>query len=175
MSIVLQGSTSGSVTLQEPAVAGTTVLDLPATSGTLDRTNRAGNVLQVVHGQLLSDRITVSSSSFVTVGNGVTITPSSTSSKILVKAQIGVNIKQELSIGRGGNTNITGVSHGLVTETDDNWTTQSLFYFDSPNSTSAQTYYVTARGYNGSTSTVYISDFSTGGPFAYMILMEIAA
>jgi hypothetical protein len=35
MSIVLQGSTSGSITLQEPAVAGTTVLDLPATSGTV--------------------------------------------------------------------------------------------------------------------------------------------
>ena len=35
MSIVLLGSTSGSITLQEPAVAGTTVLDLPATSGTL--------------------------------------------------------------------------------------------------------------------------------------------
>ena len=33
MSIVLVGSTSGSITLQEPAVAGTTVLDLPATSG----------------------------------------------------------------------------------------------------------------------------------------------
>ena len=35
MSLVLSGSTSGSVTLQEPAVAGTTVLDLPATSGTI--------------------------------------------------------------------------------------------------------------------------------------------
>lgn len=35
MSIVLVGSTSGSITLQEPAVAGTTVLDLPATSGTV--------------------------------------------------------------------------------------------------------------------------------------------
>jgi hypothetical protein len=35
MSIVLVGSTSGSITLQEPAVAGTTVLNLPATSGTL--------------------------------------------------------------------------------------------------------------------------------------------
>jgi len=33
MSIVLVGSTSGSITLQEPAVAGTTVLTLPATSG----------------------------------------------------------------------------------------------------------------------------------------------
>jgi hypothetical protein len=35
MSIVLLGSTSGSVTLQEPAVAGNTVIDLPATSGTM--------------------------------------------------------------------------------------------------------------------------------------------
>ena len=35
MSIVLQGSTSGSITLQEPAVAGNTVLSLPATSGTV--------------------------------------------------------------------------------------------------------------------------------------------
>jgi hypothetical protein len=34
MSIVLQGSTSGSVTLQEPAVAGTTTINLPASSGT---------------------------------------------------------------------------------------------------------------------------------------------
>lgn len=35
MSIVMVGSTSGSVTLQEPAIAGTTVLDLPAASGTV--------------------------------------------------------------------------------------------------------------------------------------------
>jgi hypothetical protein len=35
MSIVLVGSTSGSVTLQEPAVAGSTVLDLPAATGTV--------------------------------------------------------------------------------------------------------------------------------------------
>ena len=35
MSIVLVGSTSGSVTLQEPAVAGTTILTLPSTSGTI--------------------------------------------------------------------------------------------------------------------------------------------
>jgi hypothetical protein len=33
MSIVLVGSTSGSITLQEPAVAGTTVLSLPSTTG----------------------------------------------------------------------------------------------------------------------------------------------
>ena len=35
MSIVLLGSTSGSITLQEPAVAGTNTLSLPAVTGTL--------------------------------------------------------------------------------------------------------------------------------------------
>jgi hypothetical protein len=44
MSIVLQGSTSGSVTLQEPAIAGTTVIDLPATSGTMVVTGGAQTV-----------------------------------------------------------------------------------------------------------------------------------
>jgi hypothetical protein len=34
-SIVIAGDTSGSVTLQAPAVAGSTVLNLPATSGTI--------------------------------------------------------------------------------------------------------------------------------------------
>jgi len=42
MSIVLVGSTSGSITLQEPAIAGTTVLDLPATSGTMALTSNLG-------------------------------------------------------------------------------------------------------------------------------------
>lgn len=35
MSIVLQGSTSGSITLQEPAVAGSNTLNLPAVTGTV--------------------------------------------------------------------------------------------------------------------------------------------
>ena len=39
MSIVLQGSTSGSCTLQEQAVAGTTTLTLPTTSGTVALTS----------------------------------------------------------------------------------------------------------------------------------------
>jgi hypothetical protein len=34
-SVVISGDTSGSVTLQAPAIAGTTVLTLPATSGTV--------------------------------------------------------------------------------------------------------------------------------------------
>jgi hypothetical protein len=38
MSIVLQGSTSGSITLQEPAVAGSNTISLPASTGTVSLT-----------------------------------------------------------------------------------------------------------------------------------------
>lgn len=43
-SVVISGDTSGTVTLQAPAVAGTTTLTLPATSGTLVTSDASGNV-----------------------------------------------------------------------------------------------------------------------------------
>ena len=39
MSLILLGSTSGSVTLQEPAIAGSSVLSLPAATGTVALTS----------------------------------------------------------------------------------------------------------------------------------------
>ena len=44
----LNGSTSGYSQIAAPAVAGNQTFTLPGTGGTLDRLNRAGNVLQVV-------------------------------------------------------------------------------------------------------------------------------
>jgi len=55
MSIVLVGSTSGSVTLQEPAVAGSTILDLPATSGTLGFLNIPQNSQSTAYTLVLTD------------------------------------------------------------------------------------------------------------------------
>jgi len=48
MSIVMLGSTSGSCTLQEQAVAGTTVLTLPTTSGTVSLDGPAFSAYQSV-------------------------------------------------------------------------------------------------------------------------------
>ena len=45
MSIVLVGSTSGSITLQEPAVAGSTTINLPATTGTVVLQNGSNDLL----------------------------------------------------------------------------------------------------------------------------------
>ena len=45
MSLILQGSTSGSITLQEPAIAGSTTISLPATTGTVVLQNGSNNLL----------------------------------------------------------------------------------------------------------------------------------
>jgi len=51
----LTGSTSGYSQIDAPAVAGDQTFTLPGTGGTLDRLNRAGNVLQVVNATFLFD------------------------------------------------------------------------------------------------------------------------
>jgi hypothetical protein len=54
MSIVLVGGTSGSVTLQEPAVAGSTVLSLPATTGTVGLTlSQIGMKNRIINGAMV--------------------------------------------------------------------------------------------------------------------------
>jgi hypothetical protein len=55
MSVVLLGSTSGSCTLQEQAVAGTTVLTLPTTSGTvLTSTSPSSDLPSSINGPAFS-------------------------------------------------------------------------------------------------------------------------
>jgi hypothetical protein len=64
-SVVISGDTSGSVTLQAPAVAGTTVLTLPATSGTV--ITGAGGVTSVASGGTGAATLTANN---VILGNG---------------------------------------------------------------------------------------------------------
>jgi hypothetical protein len=104
MSIVLLGSTSGSCTLQEQAVAGTTVLTLPTTSGTVLTTASsvtaaqlpAGSILQVVQATKTDTWVSNSlGSQWNDIpgqgGSGtfqVQITPSSASSRILIVSHV---------------------------------------------------------------------------------------
>ena len=43
-SVVISGNTSGSITLDSPAVAGNTTISLPATSGTMALTSQLGGM-----------------------------------------------------------------------------------------------------------------------------------
>lgn len=160
--LILNGSTSGSVTLESPAVSGTTTLTLPTTSGTVltNGTNTnfpAGSIVQVLQ-TVKTDVFSTSSSSFVDwTGMSVTITPKSATNKILVTLTSGVsnatsNNFAYVKLVRDSTDIALGDSTGSATRCwiDAAFGTQSFSegvqkpltgsFLDSPATTSATTY-----------------------------------
>jgi hypothetical protein len=211
MSLVLQGSTSGSITLQEPAVAGSTVLNLPATSGTILTSASSiatsqltgsvtrsqlptGSVLQVVS-TTKTNTFTTTSSSFVDItGMSATITPTSSSSKILciftaygTHANSGSNYAIFGQFVRGSTAISLGDSRGSSTRASFtaiyNTPNYSTFFggsfLDSPSTTSSTTYKVQMAVESGGTGIVGGS-YNDGGAYnqsvpSTLTLIEIAA
>ena len=164
MSLVLPGATSGSVTIDAPAVAGTTTLALPSTSGTIALTGSpvitsqlpTGTILQVVQGRTDAQAVTTSTSP-VTTGLSATITPTSASSKILVMVTASFGCQQDTYgsgyLYRNGSTNLYVSTQATGVQTncwfaintrayDGYWETRvsGMNYLDSPATTSATTY-----------------------------------
>jgi hypothetical protein len=161
-SVVIAGDTSGSVTLNAPAVAGTTTLTLPTTSGTVLTSVSSltasqmptGSVLQVVSATK-TDTASTGSSTFADItGLSVSITPSSASNKILIIASInlgwdnliakvGSRIMRDstaIAVGdtAGSRIRLSGYLYaGVTCETP---FVVSVNFLDSPSSTSALTY-----------------------------------
>jgi hypothetical protein len=193
--VVIAGDTSGSITLDAPAVAGTTTLTLPATSGTVLTTTspKAGNVIQVVQATK-TDTFTTTSTSFTTItGLSASITPVSSSNKILVIISVNgsqqVNVNDvylgifrngtQIALGDASGSRIR--STGQLMTSNAGWSTTVTFNFvDSPATTSSITYTVQTRT-NG-TGTSYINRGATdsdgsigsGRTPSSIILMEIA-
>lgn len=183
-SVVIAGNTSGTITLDAPNVAGSTVLTLPTTSGTIVTTNTmpTGSVLQVVQTSY-STFTSSSSSSYADTGLSASITPSSSSNKILVFASmIGVgkyngNTRVGLMLVRNS-TNIENFSTETA-QTPWNTTTQldvgttSAIVLDSPATTSSTTYKVQLAS-TGNVSFAFINNVN-GSPEigCTLTLMEI--
>ena len=92
-SLILSGSTSGSVTLSSPAVSGTTTLTLPTTSGTVITSASSLTASQLPSGSVigfgqtyLTTQKTTTSTSYVTTGLEITYTKKVSSSYVLVLA-----------------------------------------------------------------------------------------
>ena len=102
MSIVLLGSTSGSCTLQEQAVAGTTTLTLPTTTGTLALTSEVIGVSQTWQDVTASRAIGTTYTN--STGKPIYIAVAGTGSAINVRANIatgGVTIVGNGAAGSG--------------------------------------------------------------------------
>ena len=186
MSIVLLGSTSGSITLQEPAVSGSTVLSLPAVTGTVltDTSPKAGNVIQVVNAQYSTSTTTTNTSTFQDTGLTATITPTSATSKILVLVSnscastnsAGVNTVSYFQTVRGASTVIAytrfQIGNALASGTNavkvDTVTQTAL---DSPATTSATTYKMQMLSNEATITTTSCIDSTV----AQITLLEIAA
>ena len=188
MSIVLVGSTSGSITLQEPAVAGTTVLDLPAVSGTILTTTspKAGNVIQVVQATTQTS-VTNATTTFADSGLTANITPSSSSSKILVLVSQNFYVSLVSGSSQFGGLQIVRNSTAIYTPAQDGtssfdygistggtvaqlYTRYAVCYLDSPATTSSTTYKTQMRVYY---PTGVISAQNSNGTSS-IILMEVA-
>jgi len=128
-----------------------------------------GKILQVI----MSDdtnNLNTTGTSFVTGGTGLTITPSSTSSKIYIS----VSFSAEVDAGRGyytiyrDTTNVNGSAELVRNQVVGLNNPSFMHYLDSPSTTSAITYKMALRSQNSGNQT------SAGQPLVY-IAMEIGA
>jgi hypothetical protein len=151
-----------------------------------------GSVLQVVN-VIKTNNFSTSSTSFIDVtGLSASITPTSSSSKILVfvdvkgvsstattgSSESGIILVRNttsIAVSTGMVANFTGQLSGRNTGSTAVTFTSSLSYLDSPATTSATTYKIQARAAAG---TLYINtdeDLSYVGSVSTITLMEIAA
>jgi len=191
MTIRLNGSTSGFTEIDAPAVAGSNTLVLPTgngSSGQVLTTNGsgalswtgAGKILQVVQ-NVKSNIFSTTSSSFVDVpGLDASITPSSSSNKILCVVNIGVGSNNSgadnlVRVVRGS-TKIVPNDTLVRTESTSICLNWNISLLDSPATTSSTTYKVQIL--SESTNTVKVnsrnSETAIDG-ISTITLMEVAA
>jgi hypothetical protein len=184
MSIIFQSSGGGSVTLQEPVTASNLTITVPAVTGTMLTTASAGTVLQVVQ-TVFSTNVEIKSTSFTDTGLTASITPSSSSSKILVI------VSQQTAFFENGNAERASyiqLLRGATVITDKQYLSAagvggstylhltldgSIVYLDSPATTSSTTYKTQASV--SSTANDTGLSFNRGNGKSTITLMEIAA
>ena len=141
-----------------------------------------GKVLQVLTATDQTKR-TTTSTSFVTASNtlSVDITPSATSSKVLIMIStvIGNDTEEAQAISTiyRDSTNLGNGNSGMLVTYHYGGTTRqsaSLIFLDSPSSTSQLTYQLYVRGTGGNTEINYDGGSGNGGKGS-IIVMEIGA
>jgi hypothetical protein len=181
MSLVLQSSGGGSVTLQEAVTASNLTITVPAVTGTMLTTASTGTVLQVIQFSSVSAFTTTSTSFTDATGFNASITPSSASSKILILfnafiSSSSANNYTWARVVRGA----TEVIPSLVQIQPDTFSLNGLHIasakLDSPATTSSVTYQVQVKAEAGG-STAKLGQGAGGGSDCgptVITLLEIA-
>jgi len=186
MSLKLNSSGGGSVTIQEPTTASDFTLTLPAATGTVLTTATAGTVLQVVSATKL-DIFSTTSTSFTDVtGLSVSITPSSATNKIIVFASVSLGsssddmlaqlVRDSTGIGNGtGGSVSNGFSMLATSEIANSAIAGSISFLDSPNKTTSTTYKVQVLVRSGTGHVNRRGSNASFGASSSITVMEIAA
>ncbi len=201
MSLVLQSSGGGQITIQEPTTASNFTQDLPAVTGnvvidsaTQTLTNKSiaatqltgtiaaarlptGSVLQVVEGTTASETFTTSAS-YQSTNLSASITPTSATSKILIIVSSTLYTSSSTypvsaTIFRGATNIASANSEGVLFwgEGASAWVKCASTFLDSPSSTSSLTYALHIKSGNAGTN-VGANRNNTRNS---IVLMEIAA
>ena len=143
----------------------------------------SGTVLQVVQQHLTNTQETTNSLSFEDTSLTAIITPSSSSSKILVIVSTQSYTTSTGDIGLYGlNRSISGGSAGdlgtgqifAANQKEGLWQQVSFNFLDSPSTTAATTYTLRFKSYAGSNYVYHGWGTNNGGSSQIMTLMEIA-
>ena len=178
-------SGGGSFSLQAPSSSSNNrVFTIPdVADGTIATTATAGKILQVVS-QTSGNQATSTSTTFTTTGLEATITPSSSSSKILIEVNSPMtgfaggsgSQKGGLKVYRGGasGSSVESSTNGLSLQLGDanTYSDAKILFLDSPSTTSATTYTVMMSRRSGDTTYSFNRDASQT---ASMVLSEVAA
>lgn len=180
MALVIKGSSSGQVTVDVPAAAGTNTLTIPASTGTVltDTAPKAGNILQVVN-VLYTTATSTASSALVDTGLSASITPSSISSKVLVFVNLAGLFSSSPTVGQftitDGSNNILLNFEGLTAyslSAGTSYGEAGTNYLHSPATTSSFTYKVRMKNVAG--TGISINTVTSGVCTSTITLMEVA-
>ena len=193
MPIKLNGQTSGSVQLDVPAAVtgGDVNLSLPG-AGTVDRLERAGNILQVVQTTKTDAYSSTATSATAVTGMAVTITPSSASSKVLLLFMLSADSSSSgyfyiddstnpLLIGDTGQSNQNEANFQINrTGIEASGGICNFTFLHSPSTTSAITYRLMHLNPNSGTIAINRTAFDGNNTFygrfaSTMIAQEVAA
>ena len=136
----------------------------------------SGGIVQTVY-QTIEPTVTSTSNTLISAGFSISITPTSSSNKILVLGNMGGcdkrtnNTYMRVVLYRNGSAIYTPESQALWTNnTDSSSQTVSFQYLDSPSTTSAVSYdvYISSVGANSQVSVQW------SGAYSSMTLMEVS-
>ena len=180
MPLVIKGSSSGQVTVDVPAAAGTNTLTIPASTGELLTTvnPKPGNIIQVIHASTTTQTGTTAAS-FTATNCAAQITPTVAANKIIVMVSSSIYIsaanQQASATIYRDSTNLSASStRGIVQFWGNSAIVQgdcSIILTDHPNTTNAVTYALYIRKLSSGGSEVYAGVDSTT---QFITLMELA-